>query len=186
MIRKFYQSHRKTFDLLEGLFVGNTVLERGLVVAPIIVASNTMQNAVTLGLGFLLITFITVFLSPLVPRKLPYTIRVILYVILAAVGFIPVSSLLNSAFPVAVYKVGIFLPLIVTNSLIVSKIESRFLKKRYSMMVIDLFAHVMGFFIVICIVGALREIFGNASFWGQPFENQDKAPALMLPFSGFI
>lgn len=185
-MRTFYQKHKKTLSLFDGFFLNNTVLERGLVIAPIIVAGNTMKNAVMLSIAFVIITFITVFISSFIPKKFPYTIRAILHTVLAAIVFIPVSILLQNFFPEAVYKTGIFLPLLVTNSLIVSKSESRFFKKTRGKMAVDLISHVLGFMLVACLVGALREILGNGTFWGNSLGMSETAPALMFPFAGFI
>lgn len=186
MIRRFYQKHKHTLTLFDGFFLNNTVLERGLVIAPIIVAGNTMKNAVMLSIAFVIITFFTVLVSSFIPKKLPYTIRAIMHTVLAAILFIPVSYFLQGYFPEAVYKAGIFLPLLVTNSLIVSKGESRFFKKTRGVMAVDLLSHVLGFSLVACIVGTIREILGSGSFWEIPLGLGETAPMLMFPLAGFI
>lgn len=186
VLRTYYQKHREQIDRFDGLLVNNTVLERGLVIAPVIVAANTAQNGLILGLSFILITFFGVLLASFVPKKLPYAIRVILYVVLACLLYIPVSYLMNLMFPDSVYKVGIFLPLLVTNSLIVTKTETRFLKMKRLNMMLDVFCHTVGFFLVIVAVGMLREIFGNGSFFGNELNMPGKIYAFMLPFGGFI
>ncbi len=86
----------------------------------------------------------------------------------------------------AVFKVGIFLPLLVTNSLIVTKSETRFLKKKKLPMMLDVLCHTLGFYIVIMIVGIIRELFGNGSFLGHAVDLPVIFPVLMLPFGGFI
>lgn len=185
-MKKFYQKHKQTLSRFDGFLLNNTVLERGLVIAPIIVAGNTMKNAVILSIAFVAITFLTVLVSSFIPKRVPYTIRAIMHVVLAAVIFIPIAYFLQSFFPEEVYKTGIFLPLLVTNSLIVSKGESRFFKKSRGLMTVDLLSHTMGFFLVACVVGAIREILGNGSFWGYSLGLGETAPALMFPFAGFI
>lgn len=186
MIKDWYRKNRAAFDRFDGFFLRNTVLERGLVIAPVIVAANTMRNAVVLAIAFGLITLITVFLSSFVSRRLPYSIRVILYTMLASVVFIPVSLLIEKMLPGAIYKVGVFLPLLVTNSLIVAKSESRFFKRKRGAMVVSLISYLLGFLVVICLVGFIREILGNATLWGEPLPWGNKASALMLPFGGFV
>lgn len=186
MLRRFYQKHKLKIDRFDGLLLNNTVLERGLVIAPVIVGANSMKNALILGISFAVITFLTVLLSSFVPKRLPYTVRVILYTIVASLIFIPTARILDGVFPDSIFKVGIFLPLLVTNSLIVTKIETRFLKEGKLSMVLDLFCHVAGFFLVIVLVGAVREIFGNGTFMGKPFWFESKFEALLLPFGGFV
>ena len=74
---RFYEKHKSVMDKIDGLFLGNTVLERGLVVSPVIVAATTLQNSVILAIAYAVITFLTVFCTSFIPKRLPYTIRVI-------------------------------------------------------------------------------------------------------------
>ncbi|WP_195542584.1 Rnf-Nqr domain containing protein [Massiliimalia timonensis] len=186
VFRRFYQKNKKQIDQFDGLLVNNTVLERGLVIAPVIAAANTLQNGLVLGMSFMLITFFAVVVASFVPKALPYAIRVILYVIVAGLLFIPVSYLMDLMFPGSVFKVGIFLPLLITNSLIVTKTETRFLKKKRLSMMLDVFSHVLGFFVVIVLVAALRELLGNGTLMEHEINIPLKIYGFMLPFGGFI
>ena len=184
---RFYTRHRSVFDKIDGLFLGNTVLERGLVVAPVIVAAISLKNSVVLAIAYGIITFFTVFLASFVSKKLPYTIRVIIYVLLASLVYIPTAFLLERLFePLAIYNVGIFLPLMVANSLIVRKSETRFFVQKKGAMVLDLLCSVIGFMWVICLDGAIRELFENGTIWNIPVLENPTIPGLLLPFSGFI
>lgn len=185
-MKNYYNKHKNIIDKFDGLLLNNTVLEKGLVVAPIIAAGNTLKNAVTLSIAFVIITFFTVVLAYFVPKKLPYAFRVILYTIIASAIFIPTSILLQNILPDQIYKVGVFIPLLITNSLIVIKSESRFHKKNFGLMILDLLCHTLGFVVVICFVGFIREILGNNTLWGLPINMDFKLSGLMLPFSGFI
>lgn len=169
------------------LVFANMVLERGLLVAPVVVMAYNLKNAAALALAFAIITFVTVTLSAFVPKKVPYALRVILNVVVAALMFIPAALAVEKIQPGLVYKLGIFLPLLITNSLVVQKSESRFRKIPSKLnMALDLAGHIVGFAIVICLVGALRELLGSATLWGSPVGDFRTAPALLLPFSGFI
>ncbi len=184
---RFYTKHKSFFDKIDGLFLGNTVLERGLVVAPVIVAATSLKNSVVLAIAYGIITFFTVFFTSFVSKKLPYTIRVIIYVLFASLVYIPTEFLLEQLFePLAIYNVGIFLPLMVANSLIVRKSETRFFVQKKGPMVLDLLCSVIGFMWVICLVGAIRELFGNGTIWNIPMLEDSTIPGLLLPFSGFI
>lgn len=185
--QQYYFKHKRKFDLISGLFLSNTILGSGLVVAPVVVASNTLKNGVVLGIAFFVITFFTVMLSRVIPKKVPYTLRVVIYVLLAAVIYIPTAMFLTNIMPDTVYKVGIFLPLLITNSLITQKIEGRFKYKRFGVMTVDLLSHIFGFVIVIILVGAIREVLGTGMIWDTKITFITKtAPAIMYPFCGFI
>lgn len=186
MPKSILQRHAKKFELFDGLFLGNTVLERGLVLAPVIVAAYNYQYSLILGIAFCLITFFTVLISSYIPKVIPYTIRTILYVVIACGIFVPTAMYLDSLFPETAFGLGVFLPLLVVNSLIVVKSESRFHKKTKGGMILDLFFHCAGFFAVIMLTGIIREFLGAGSFLGKPVQDVIKAQAVFLPFSGFI
>lgn len=186
MRQTFYLRHKAVFDRFNGILLTNPVLERGLVLAPVIVASYNARYSLVLGLSFLLITFTTVLLSSFLPKKIPYTIRTILYTLIACLVFIPVAMWMDVLFPQTISRLGVFLPLLVANSLIVVKSESRFHKHRRGVMVIDLLSHCIGFFLVILVVGILREIIGSGTLFGVPFSLGFSVNAVLMPFSGFI
>lgn len=186
MRRTFYQRHRKSIALFDGLLLGNPILERGLIIAPVVVASYNNKNSLILGLSFFFITYITVFASSFIPKGIPYTIRTIIYTLIACVVFIPTAGLMNNLFPQSIFSIGVFLPLLVANSLIVVKSESRFHKRRRGYMMADLFFNCVGFFCVIVLVGTIREFLGSGSFLGTPIPGMFTAQAVLMPFSGFI
>ena len=66
---RFYTKHKSFFDKIDGLFLGNTVLERGLVVAPVIVAATSLKNSVVLAIAYGIITFFTVFFTSFVSKS---------------------------------------------------------------------------------------------------------------------
>ncbi len=186
MRKSFYQKYKPAFDKFNGLLLGNTVLDRGLVLAPVIVASYNYKNSIILGLSFMIITFTTVLLSSFVTKKIPYTIRSIIYTLIACAVFVPTAMFMEYLYPESVFKLGVFLPLLVANSLIVVKSESRFHKHKKGYMIFDLICHTIGFLLVIVLVGIIRELFGSGTFMGNPVKGMVTAQAVLLPFSGFI
>ena len=105
MRRTFYQKHKAGFDRFDGLLLTNPVLERGLVLAPVIVASLNCKNSFILGVSFLLITFFTVLLSSFISKKIPYTIRIILYALIACAIYIPTAMLMDFWFPNTLFSI---------------------------------------------------------------------------------
>lgn len=186
MLNHFYQKNKEKLQKYNGLLMTNPIMERGFILAPVIVASYNTQNSVALGIGFALITFITVMLSSFIPRQIPYTIRTILYALLACVVFVPTAMLIERLLPGSLYSLGVFLPLLVANSLIVVKSESRFHRHGFAYMTIDVASHAVGFFLAIVLVGLIREILGSGTVFGVTVNGWFTAPAVLMPFSGFI
>lgn len=184
--KTFYERHRQKLQKVNGLFMTNPVLERGFILAPVVAAAYSCSNAMALGIGFVIITFLTVMLSSFISKRIPYTIRIILYALIGCVVFVPTAMLIDLMFEDALYTTGVFLPLLVANSLIVVKSESRFHKHNKGYMAIDVFSHTVGFFIVIVLVGLIREFFGSGTLFGVSVNQLIVMPALLMPFSGFI
>ena len=187
MIRRFYQSHRNAIEKFDQFLLNNPVLERGLVIAPVIVTCNTLANALALSIAFAFITVLSILLTFFLPRKIPYTIRVIANAMVAALLFIPAAMLLERRFPESIFNLGIYLPLLVTNSLIVQKSESRYHQERFFVMLAQLITAALGFAAAACAVGALREVLGKGALLGQPMEGMEfTVPGVLLPFGGFL
>ena len=115
-----------TRDLIDGLAKQNVVLMTGIVNAPVIIAATTFKKGVVIALAFAIISFLTIVTCSFVPKKIVYTLRVIIYALVGSVYYIPTVLLLEQIFPLTVELIGIYMPLIITNALIFSKTESRF------------------------------------------------------------
>ena len=149
--------------LVNGLFKKNPVLVSGMVVAPVVVFANTAVNAVTLSAVFSLITFLTLVISSFIPKKLMYTIRIILYTLIGAIVYIPVILILNQFIPEQINNMGIFAPLLITNSLIISKSEITFFNETKSKMFADIISCIIGYDIIVMLFGVVRELISVGS-----------------------
>lgn len=186
MLNRYYQKNKEKLQKFNGLLMTNPIMERGFILAPVIVASYNAKNSVALGIGFGLITFITVMLSSFISKRIPYTIRIILYALLACVVFVPTAMLIERILPDTFYALGVFLPLLVANSLIIIKSESRFHRHGFAYMTVDVASHAVGFFAAIVLVGMIREALGSGTLFGLTVNPLFTAPAVLMPFSGFI
>ena len=186
MLKALYQGHRKGFVEYDNLLTRNTVLVQGLCIAPIVVAATTLKNACLLGLAFAVITFVTVVLLSFLPKKTPYTIRAIAAVLLACGVFIPTSLWCRDLFPGNVQQVGIFLPLLVTNSVLVGKTEESLLHLPKKKMLGKLVTYTLGFEVVILLTGVIRELLAYNTLWGNPVALPFTFSVMALPFGGFV
>lgn len=187
MRRNFYLKHKRVLSNFDGLLMQNPVLERGLILAPVVVASVNAKNSFVLGASFAIITIISVLISSFIPKKIPYTIRTILYTLIACMVFVPTGYLMSRMFVGCLDEIGVWLPLLCANSLIVVKSESRFHKQKVFHMLLDLVCNTLGFFIVIMLVGGIRELLSEGTLWGaEMFGGLTLVPAANFPFSGFI
>lgn len=179
-------SQEKTYPIcFDGLFRQNIVLTSGLVTAPIIVACTTAERAAILSLSFFLISYCTILIGRIVPRRIVYTVRIIIYALIAAAVFIPTVLLVNMLFPETAPSVLLYIEILVVNSLVLAKTESRFYLIPYCSMAIDSLVYIAGFAIAAFGVGIIRELLTLGTFFSAHICDPIM-PAAKSPFFGFI
>ncbi len=169
----------------DGLFRQNIVLMSGLVTAPIIVAATSAENSIILILSFFMITYTGILLCRFIPRKLVYSIRIVLYAVTAGLLYIPTILLLQKMFPTMSSDVVLYIELLAVNSLLLAKSETRFFLMPYGEMALDALMYVIGYAIAAAAVGVTREILAFGTIFG--FRLFDPiVPSARSPFFGFI
>jgi electron transport complex protein RnfE len=157
--RRLLHMNNNKKQLLGGILGDNIVLSGLMVISPVIICGDTLKNAEALVYAFTAITFLSVIISSFVPRKLPYTVKVILYALISALVFIPVELATQEFFPGVIQRIGIYFPLLAVNSLIVFQTEAKFFRMKRLDMIISLVFCIIGFDAVMLITGVLRELF---------------------------
>ena len=174
-------------DPRDGLFKQNMVFMSGMLTAPVIACSTTLIKSLAVCFVFTLVSFASILVCRAVPRTIVYTVRVIIYSAAAAVFYIPVSLMAQGLFGEAVIKAaGVYLPILVTNSLILSKTETRFYLEPAGSMVKDVLGFTVGFDISCALTGMLREYFTSGKMLGAELPILFTVPALETTFGGFI
>lgn len=172
--------------IIMGLFKKNALLVSGMVVAPAVAFANTLYNALTLALVFSTITFFTIIISSFIPQKMVYTIRIILYTLIASIVYIPLIAVIGSIFPNLISQMGIFVPLMITNSFIISKSEVTFFRENKVSMVKDVLYYILGYDIIVILYGALRELISVGQIGGRTLGMTVVLSAGATTFGGFI
>ena len=169
-----------------GLLNKNPILVSGMVIAPVIVLANNFNDAVMLVAAFSLITFFTLVISSFVPKSIVYTIRIILYTLIGAVVYVPSVMLLEYLMPEGVEAIGIFFPLFITNSFIVTRSESIFFLETKGKMLLDIIFCIIGYDAAVLIFAAVREILASGTIGGKITGMPASFRVFEHPFGGFI
>lgn len=164
----------------------NLVLVLGTAIAPIIVTANTLKNAAILALTFSVITFFTMLFSSFIPQKVVYTVRVIIYIAIGALVYVPTAIVLSAIFPQALQNMGIYFPLLITNSFIIFHSDTAFMTEKKSRMVLDLVFGIVGYDIAVLLFGLIREIISTGEINGNVIALPMIFKAFYQPFGGFI
>lgn len=169
--------------LSQGLWRNNPAIVQLLGLCPLLAVSNTATNALGLGLATLLVLVCTNTMISLFRRQIPHEIRIPIYVMIIATTVTAVQLLMN-AYTYSLYQsLGIFIPLIVTNCIVIGRAEAFASKNSVMHAAFDGFAMGLGMTLSLFVLGALREIIGNGTlFDGIHLLLGDWAKSLRIEF----
>lgn len=143
---------------INGLWKNNPALVQILGLCPLLAVSNSAINALGLGVATVFVLTFTNFLVSISRKFLRPEIRIAIFVLLIASGVTIVESLIQ-AYAYPLYQtLGIYLPLIVTNCVIIARAESFAAKNPLLSSTYDGFIMGIGFLWVIFLLGSLREL----------------------------
>lgn len=151
----------------QGLWENNPGLVQLLGLCPLLAVSNTMINALGLGLATLFTLLISNGLVSLVRHQLRPETRIAVFVLIIA-GSVTALDLLMAAYLFDLHqRLGIFIPLIVTNCTILARAESFAARQPLPAALLDGLAQGLGFLLVLLVMGSVREILGYGSILRQ-------------------
>ncbi|MBD5104015.1 MAG: NADH:ubiquinone oxidoreductase subunit RnfE [Ruminococcaceae bacterium] len=173
--------------LSNGIIKQNMVLMSGLFTGPVIGAATTLENSLVLSLVFSLVTVVSVGLCRLLPKKIAFSVRIVLYALIASAVYVPVMLLAEMIFdPGTVSGIALYLAITVINPLIMSKTESRFFLRSVPLMFKDVIGFVLGFDLSCILVGTLRDILTDNMLWNTIIPLPFQLSAMESVYGGFI
>ncbi|MBE3668101.1 electron transport complex subunit RsxE [Vibrio navarrensis] len=178
-------SEHKTL-LKNGMWSNNPALVQLLGLCPLLAVSSTVTNALGLGIATLLVLVGSNVSVSLIRNHVPKEIRIPVFVMIIA-SLVSCVQLLMNAYAYGLYlSLGIFIPLIVTNCIIIGRAEAYASKNEVLPAALDGFWMGMGMTSVLVVLGAMREILGNGTlFDGADLLLGDWAAALRIEIFHF-
>lgn len=156
----------KTFT--NGIIKENPVLVLVLGTCPTIATSTSVLNALGMGLAATFVLLGSNIVISLLRNIIPNKVRIPCFIVVIA-GFVSVVQLLLQAYVQSLYQsLGIFLPLIVVNCIILGRAEMYASKHGVVDSAIDGAGMGIGFTLAICAMAAIRETLGCGTFCGLP------------------
>ncbi|MCA1920854.1 electron transport complex subunit E [Buttiauxella noackiae] len=151
--------------LVQGLWKNNSALVQLLGLCPLLAVTSTATNALGLGLATTLVLVLTNSAVSALRRWVPTEIRIPIYVMIIASVVSTVQMLIN-AYAYGLYQsLGIFIPLIVTNCIVIGRAEAFAAKSSVPLAALDGLAIGMGATSAMFVLGSLREIIGNGTLF---------------------
>ncbi|NND53698.1 MAG: electron transport complex subunit E [Gammaproteobacteria bacterium] len=151
--------------LTDGLWTQNPGLIQFLGICPLLAVSNSLVNGLGLGLATLFVLIGSNFIVALLRPVLNRDVRLPIFVLIIATLVTLVELVAEAWFFDLWLSLGIFLPLIVTNCVILARAESFASRQPVSAAVVDGIAHGLGFAAVLILLGGMRELIGNGTLF---------------------
>jgi len=155
---------------------------------PTLAVTTSLVNGVGMGFAVLFVlVFSNIFIS-LIRNATPAKIRIPIYIVVIAT-FVSVTDMAMAAYTPALSKaLGIFVPLIVVNCILLGRAEAFAGKYNVIRSTLDGLGMGIGYMFVLITISSIREILGDGKLWGFPIMGLSYDPALMmiLPAGGFF
>lgn len=169
------------------IFLNNPVIMQGMGLAPLVVATTTARNALMLSVAVILLLTPVRVIAALLARTGYYRFRGLIYCLTSATVYIGVYYALQAIFDVEILQLGIYLPLLVVEPLIIKRYE-RPQKERLVTALKKGLRTTCGYVLVLMLMGCLREVLTTATLFDHaiPRIPADLFPMASLPAGGFL
>lgn len=183
MDKKFYIEHLK-----EGVLTNNPIFVQLLGMCPTLAVTTSVSNSIGMGLSATAVLMCSNLFISLLRRFIPKQVRIAAYIVIIS-GFVTAVELLLHAFLPSLYaSLGLFIPLIVVNCIILARAEAFASKNGPLPSLWDGLSMGLGFTFALVLIGAVREVIGAGSILGFDLTFGVWQPALLfiMPAGAFI
>lgn len=178
----------QTQNFLKGIVKDNPVFVMLLGMCPTLGVTSSAFNGLGMGVATMFVLIMSNIVVSLIKTQIPSKVRIPAFIIVIA-SFVTIVEMILEAFVPFLYEqLGIFIPLIVVNCLILGRAEAFASKNNVLSSLIDGLGMGLGFTIALTILGATREILGSGSLFGFKFVPEDANTFILfiLPPGAFI
>lgn len=180
----------------EGLLTKNPVLAQLLGMCSTLAITTSLFNGLGMGLAVTIILICSNVLISALRKVIPSQIRIAAYIVIIA-GFVTVVDLLLQAFlPDLAESLGVFIPLIVVNCVILGRAEAFASKNGVLASAVDGLCQGIGYTVALVVMCVIRELLGSGTFGGgilgpngagiQIFPTDYAALQMIMPVGGFL
>lgn len=174
--------------LKNGIIAQNPSFVLLLGMCPLLATSTSLQNGIGMGISATVVLICSNMVISLLRKIIPNQIRIAAYIVVIA-GFVSVVNMLLEAYiPTLHASLGIFIPLIVVNCIILARAEAFASQNSVLDSALDGLSIGLGFTCALIIMSTIREILGNGTLYGFQVFGPNFPPAviMILPTGGFL
>lgn len=175
-------------SLKKGMIDDNPVFIQLVGMCPTLGVTTTAENGLSMGLATMLVLICSNVVISLIKKLIPDEIRIPVFIVVIATFVTATGILLQAYLPDLNEKLGLFIPLIVVNCLILGRAEAFASKNSPGASIIDGVSMGIGFTFALTILGIIRELFGAGTIFGMTILGAFYEPSLVfiLPPGAFF
>jgi len=170
----------------KGFIRENAVFALFLGLCPTLGVTTSAINGLAMGLATTFVLVMSNFVISLVKNIIPDKVRIPAFIVIIATFVTVVELVMNGFVPVLFDALGLFIPLIVVNCLVLGRAEAFASKNTLWSSLVDGMGMGLGFAMALTILGAVREILGSGAIFGQKLIAGDGMLLFILPPGAFI
>lgn len=153
-------------EFTKGFIKENPVFVMALGLCPTLAVTSSVNNAIGMGLAATFVLVCSNIIVSLIKDFIPSKVRIPCYIVVIA-SFVTIVDMMMHAYVPAVHKsLGLFIPLIVVNCMILGRAEAFASKNNVLLSVLDGVGMGLGFTLALIVIAAIREVLGAGQFLG--------------------
>lgn len=175
-------------EFTKGLLKENPIFYQVLGMCPLLAVSTAVENGIWMGISVIFVLLGSNIIISAIRRFIPDRIRIPAFIVVIA-SFVTIVDLTMHAYLPSMYaKLGIFVPLIVVNCIVLGRAEAFASKNSVLPSIFDGLGMALGFMLALLILGSIREVLGQGSFFNIPIFGEKYKPVILaiLPPGAFI
>lgn len=175
-------------ELVKGIYKENPVFRIVLGLCPTLAVSTSVENGLGMGAAATFVLLGSNVVISLIRRSIPGRVRIPCFIIVIA-SFVTIVELVMGAYlPELSKALGIFIPLIVVNCIIMARAEAYAAKNGVWHSALDAIGMGIGFTLALLLIGTIREVLGDGKLFGYMVFGPNYQPVLLMLLApgGFI
>ena len=175
-------------EFTKGFIKENPLLVLVLGACPSLAVTTSAVNAIGMGFATTFVLFMSNVLISLLKNLIPNKVRIPAFIVIIATFVTIVDLVMQAYFPDLYKALGVFIPLIVVNCIVLGRAEAFAQKNNVLASFLDGLGMGLGFTMAILIIASIREILGNGSFFDIKLTSEDASTILIfiMPPGAFI
>ena len=167
-------------ELTKGIYKDNPIFRLALGLCPVLAVSTSISNAIGMGIAATFVLLCSNIIVSIIRKGVPPKIRIPIFIVIIATFVTLVEMAMEAYFPDMFKSLGIFVPLIVVNCVILGRAEAFASRKGVFYAILDAIGMGIGFTFGLILISFFRELLGNGTLLGIPIFGGSFEPMLLM------